>query len=55
MEAYSDALTYCSTPEAPWYIVPANKKWYRNLAVCEASVQTMREYNGAWVAALESE
>ncbi len=31
--AYEDALSRCSTPEAPWYIVPANHKWFRNLAV----------------------
>ncbi len=31
--AYQDALTKCSTPYAPWYIIPANKKWFRNLAV----------------------
>ena len=31
--AYEDALTRCSTPHAPWYIIPANKKWFRNLAV----------------------
>jgi len=31
--AYEDALTKCSTPHAPWYIIPANKKWFRNLAV----------------------
>ncbi len=34
-EAYDDALSKCSTKWAPWYIVPANKKWYRNLAVAE--------------------
>jgi PPK2 family polyphosphate:nucleotide phosphotransferase len=31
--AYEDALTRCSTDQAPWYIIPANKKWFRNLAV----------------------
>src|SRR5215213_2246485 len=30
-QAYEDALTNCSTGHAPWYVVPANKKWYRNL------------------------
>ena len=34
-EAYEDALAKCSTKWAPWYIVPANKKWYRNLAVAD--------------------
>ena len=31
--AYEDALSKCSTDCAPWYIIPANKKWFRNLAV----------------------
>ena len=31
--AYSDALARCSTPAAPWYVVPADRKWYRNWAV----------------------
>lgn len=39
--AYEDALTKCSTPEAPWYIVPANKKWFRNLAVSHIAVETL--------------
>jgi PPK2 family polyphosphate:nucleotide phosphotransferase len=32
-QAYADALTRCSTPAAPWYVVPADRKWYRNWAV----------------------
>jgi PPK2 family polyphosphate:nucleotide phosphotransferase len=31
--AYTDALTKCSTEAAPWYVVPADRKWYRNWAV----------------------
>jgi len=31
--AYADALGRCSTDEAPWYVVPADRKWYRNWAV----------------------
>jgi len=34
-EAYEDVLSKCSTKWAPWYIVPADHKWYRNLAVAE--------------------
>lgn len=34
-EAYDDALAKCCTKWAPWYIVPSNKKWFRNLAVAE--------------------
>ena len=32
-QAYQDALTRCSTEAAPWYVVPADRKWYRNWAV----------------------
>jgi PPK2 family polyphosphate:nucleotide phosphotransferase len=32
-EAYRIALERCSTPEAPWYAIPADRKWYRNWAV----------------------
>lgn len=35
MAAYEDVLTRCSTPWAPWHVVPANKKWFRDLAVAE--------------------
>jgi PPK2 family polyphosphate:nucleotide phosphotransferase len=33
--AFEDALSRCSTEWAPWYVVPANRKWFRNLAVAE--------------------
>jgi PPK2 family polyphosphate:nucleotide phosphotransferase len=33
--AYEEALQRCSTQWAPWYVVPANHKWFRNLAVAE--------------------
>jgi PPK2 family polyphosphate:nucleotide phosphotransferase len=39
--AYEDALTRCSTPEAPWYVIPADRKWYRNRAVTELLVVTL--------------
>jgi PPK2 family polyphosphate:nucleotide phosphotransferase len=39
--SYEDALTKCSTEEAPWYIIPANKKWFRNLAVSHIIAETM--------------
>jgi PPK2 family polyphosphate:nucleotide phosphotransferase len=40
--AYEDALSKCSTKRAPWYVVPADHKWYRNLVVAETIVETMR-------------
>jgi PPK2 family polyphosphate:nucleotide phosphotransferase len=42
-KAYEDALTRCSTPEAPWYIIPADKKWFRNLAISHVIAETMEQ------------
>ena len=33
--AYEDALTQCSTRWAPWHVIPADRKWFRNLAVAQ--------------------
>ena len=41
MHAFEDLLSRCSHPWAPWYVVPANRKWYRNLFVSSVIVQTM--------------
>ena len=35
MQAYTDALAKTSTATAPWYVVPADRKWVRNLAVAQ--------------------
>jgi PPK2 family polyphosphate:nucleotide phosphotransferase len=40
-EAYQDAIRKCSAPWAPWYVVPANKKWFRNYVVANALVKTL--------------
>jgi PPK2 family polyphosphate:nucleotide phosphotransferase len=45
MAAFEDAIGKCSTPWAPWYVIPADKKWYRNLAVSEILLQTMEGMN----------
>lgn len=52
-QAYEDALSRCSTSAAPWYIVPANHKWFRNLAVAQTLVHVMRKYESEWKAELE--
>ncbi|HUR99871.1 MAG TPA: polyphosphate kinase 2 family protein [Pyrinomonadaceae bacterium] len=41
MTAYSEALGNTSTNDAPWYIIPADKKWFTRLAVSEVIVQTL--------------
>jgi PPK2 family polyphosphate:nucleotide phosphotransferase len=40
-QAFEDTLSKCSTEHAPWYIVPANKKWYRNLVVARTIADTL--------------
>jgi PPK2 family polyphosphate:nucleotide phosphotransferase len=39
--AFEDALSRCSTRDAPWYVIPANHKWFRNLAVGEIVTDTL--------------
>lgn len=41
MRAYEDALSQCSATHAPWYVIPAEARWYRNLLVARVLVQTM--------------
>jgi polyphosphate kinase 2 (PPK2 family) len=50
--AYQEALSRCSTAEAGWMIVPADRKWFRNLAVAEAVVGALRSNRRAWQARL---
>ncbi|HZT83216.1 MAG TPA: polyphosphate kinase 2 family protein [Gemmataceae bacterium] len=42
-KAYEAALTHCSTKWAPWHVVPADHKWYRNLVVAEEVVRALRQ------------
>jgi PPK2 family polyphosphate:nucleotide phosphotransferase len=51
--AYEDAIVRCSSREAPWYLVPADKKWFRNLAVIERMVLALRPYKKHWLETLE--
>jgi len=41
--AYEDALSRCSTTDAPWYVIPADRKWFRNLAVASIVADTLDE------------
>ncbi len=43
--AYEDALTRCTTDWAPWYAIPSNQKWYRNLAIMRIVVKTLEDMN----------
>jgi len=39
--AYEDAINKCTTDEAPWYVIPANHKWFRNLVISQIIVETL--------------
>jgi Polyphosphate kinase 2 (PPK2) len=39
--SYEKALSRCSTPWAPWYVIPSNLKWFRNWAVAQIIVNTL--------------
>jgi PPK2 family polyphosphate:nucleotide phosphotransferase len=43
MAAYQDALSRCDSDAAPWYVVPSDRKWYRNWAVQQLLLETLRQ------------
>ncbi|WP_411826671.1 polyphosphate kinase 2 family protein [Luteolibacter sp. AS25] len=45
MVTYEDVLSKTSTKDAPWYVVPADRKWYRNLVVARIMVDTLKKLN----------
>jgi PPK2 family polyphosphate:nucleotide phosphotransferase len=53
-EAYEDALQKCSTDYAPWHVIPADRKWFRNLAVSEIVVTELRKFRDEWTSKLRS-
>jgi PPK2 family polyphosphate:nucleotide phosphotransferase len=42
-QAYTDALRFCDTDTAPWYVIPSDRKWYRNWAVAALLAETLAE------------
>jgi PPK2 family polyphosphate:nucleotide phosphotransferase len=53
MKAYEDAIQNTSTEKAPWYIVPANKKWYRDVVISTVLVNTLEKMNMQYPAPAE--
>ena len=51
--AYEDAINKTATLSAPWHVVPADRKWYRNLAIVEALVAALEQHEAGWLAKLE--
>lgn len=47
-EAYEDVLNRCSTPEAPWHIIPADRKWFRNFVIARTLVETLESMDLDW-------
>ncbi|MCW3061612.1 MAG: polyphosphate kinase 2 family protein [Capsulimonas sp.] len=53
MEAYQEAISATAAPHAPWYIIPGNHKWYRNLAIATTIRDTLAKYKDEWEEALK--
>ena len=51
MAAYADALERCNTEAAPWHIVPADRKWYRNWAITRLLIEQLEDMALRWPAA----
>lgn len=45
MAAYQEMLVQTTTDYAPWYVIPANQKWYRNFAIANVIASTLKELN----------
>jgi PPK2 family polyphosphate:nucleotide phosphotransferase len=48
LEAYGDALERCNTEAAPWHVVPADRKWYRNWAIMNILVEHLEAMAVSW-------
>lgn len=51
--AYEDALNECASKRRPWFIVPADKKWFRNLVVAQATRDALAPFRKQWLEALD--
>jgi PPK2 family polyphosphate:nucleotide phosphotransferase len=47
-KAYEDAINYCSTHYAPWHVIPANRKWYRDYAIARIVVKALEGMKLKW-------
>jgi PPK2 family polyphosphate:nucleotide phosphotransferase len=52
--AYEDAISKTAAEHAPWMVVPANAKWYRNLVVAQSIVEALRAHRKGWRRKLKS-
>ena len=48
MSAYEDAVNETATSDAPWYVIPSDRKWYRNWAVAQLLLEHLRALDLRW-------
>jgi PPK2 family polyphosphate:nucleotide phosphotransferase len=48
MEAYEDMIRHTATPDAPWYVIPADHKWFMHITVSAAIINTLESLNLAY-------
>jgi len=53
IDAFEETLTRCTTKHAPWYVIPADQKWYRNLAITRVIVDTLKQMDPQFPAAAD--
>ena len=53
--AYEDAIGRCASKEAPWIVVPADAKWFRNLVIAETLAAALRPWRKEWRKTLDAE
>jgi PPK2 family polyphosphate:nucleotide phosphotransferase len=53
-EAYEEAISRTAARHAPWTVVPANAKWYRNLVIAESITAALRSYREEWERTLDA-
>ena len=41
-------LGRCSTPDVPWYVIPADRKWYRNYAITQLLIEALERVDPQW-------
>ncbi|MFF1822701.1 PPK2 family polyphosphate kinase [Kribbella sp. NPDC058245] len=51
MDAYHAAIERCNTDQAPWFVIPSDRKWYRNWAVTTLLLETLKGLDPQWPAA----
>ena len=54
MRAYEDALTKTSTAHAPWYVIPANRNWYRDYVIIKIITETLKKLKMAYPQPVEN-